>query len=633
MSTRESAKSTIQQALAELFSGYRAEWLSDSIFDLFTEPAYFPELETATPCFLEGGRGTGKTTALRSLSYEGMAALPSRANIDLRDWPYFGTYYRVNTNRVSGFIGPELTDERWTLWFAHYMNLELSSLVLEFVTWYQARRPEDSRLPDSAIRKIGLSLQLGHVESFDHLVSALETSRIAFENAINNVGALTPLPMLTMQGAPIDVLFRELKALPHFASKTFFFLIDEYENFDNRQQRVVNTLIKHCGELYSFKVGVREFGFREHRTLREHEVLQHPADYKLVPITEELTGTGQFGEFAARVCNVRIAEAVGAAGAETDVRRMFPDLDADAEAELLGVSSIVNATREEVGKQLQGATGLWWAQLRPLEAYAIAQRAASDGQEVADKARDAFRDLSKWSEQFENYKYSYLFGIRRGKSGIRKYYCGWDGFCLLAAGNIRYLLELVDEALTRHVADDKSLHEPISSAVQTKAAQATGNKNLRELEGLALSGARLTRLLLGLGRVFQVMAESPFGHTPEVNQFRLDTVDVTQPESKVEELLVEGVMHLALVRYRGNKLQQDSDIRQWDYAIHPIFAPFFGYSHRRKRRIAIREAELIGLVENSAETIRALLTRQNRVIDEELPEQMALFAGYYGLCN
>ena len=62
----------VRTALAELFSGYRAEWLADSVFSLFREPTYFPQLVTPHPCFLVGGRGTGKTTALRCLSYEGL---------------------------------------------------------------------------------------------------------------------------------------------------------------------------------------------------------------------------------------------------------------------------------------------------------------------------------------------------------------------------------------------------------------------------------------------------------------------------------------------------------------------------------------------------------------------------------
>jgi hypothetical protein len=90
-------------------------------------------------------------------------------------------------------------------------------------------------------------------------------------------------------------------------------------------------------------------------------------------------------------------------------------------------------------------------------------------------------------------------------------------------------------------------------------------------------------------------------------------------------------MHLALIRYRGSKLQEDSDIRQWDFAVHPIFAPFFGFSHRRKRKIELSDAELLGLIDTPSQTIRAILTDQHRTFEDDLPEQMRLFAGYYAV--
>ena len=215
-----------------------------------------------------------------------------------------------------------------------------------------------------------------------------------------------------------------------------------------------------------------------------------------------------------------------------------------------------------------------------------------------------------------------------------KYYCGWDVYCHMAAGNIRFLLELVDDALTKHVNSGAEVGGPVSFDTQTKAARSVGNKNLRDLEGLALSGARLTKLLLGLGRIFQVMASEPFGHTPEVNQFRLlEGTDNEDIRRQVLRLLTEGVMHLALVRYRGTKPQELHDARQWDYAIHPVFSAFFEFSHRRKRRIGLTDTELWTLVEQRVKAIKNILERQNRTAELELPDQMGLFVSYYAISD
>ena len=103
---------TLDEQLSTLFGDSRAEWLGKRIFDLFAKPAYFPELEQRRPCVLIGGRGTGKTMVLRGLSYEGRHALSNSSSPS--DWLYYGLYYKVNTNRVTAFAGPEISDGRWT---------------------------------------------------------------------------------------------------------------------------------------------------------------------------------------------------------------------------------------------------------------------------------------------------------------------------------------------------------------------------------------------------------------------------------------------------------------------------------------------------------------------------------------
>jgi hypothetical protein len=621
-----------RQGLAEVFSGYRAEWLGKEIFELFTEPSYFPQLTTSHPCFLVGGRGTGKTTALRCLSYTGQEALRSGSEVDSALWPYFGMYYRVNTNRVRAFSGSEIAESRWIQLFAHYVNMEFCELVLRFLEWYASRHPDAPTLGTDSVAGIGAALQLDNVETQSQLAHRLKMVRLRFEAAINNIVDAEKLPPLSMQAAPIDEMLKEVKGLPQFADKTFFFLVDEYENLDDQQQRVLNTLIKHCGALYSFKVSVRELGFRERSTLNEREALVHPADFKMINIADELEG--RFEEFASRVCGQRLQHVLGTSMDVPDPHELFPELSAEDEAVQLGVNREVTAVLQDLRKGSETSPDLsgWISKLHPLEVYTANCRASAEGLTTMEKLRSAWNNQNKWREQYDNYKHAYLFSIRRGKRGIRKYFAGWRVFCLLAAGNIRYLLELVDQALTNHLDEGGGPSDPVSPKTQTEAAQAAGRKNLRELEGLSLDGAKLTRLLLGLGRVFQVMAEDPVGHTPEVNQFHL-SADIVSVETRdrVTGLVADGIMHLALLRYAGSKLQEQSDIRQSDYALHPIFAPFFGFSHRRKRKVELTDQDICDLVENPSETIRGILHRQNRSVENDLPEQMELFAEFYAL--
>ena len=616
------------------FSGYRAEWLGAEIFRLFTEPSYFPQLTTSRPCFLVGGRGTGKTTALRCLSYEGQSVLYNGESSSApQELGFVGMYLRINTNRVRAFGGPELSPNLWLKLFGHYINMELTGLVLKFLSWHARRNPDHSTIDEVALRKFGISLHLGPLTDLQSAQKELELARLRFEATINNVADSRPRH-LSLLSVPIDVLIAEVRTLPQFSATSFFFLIDEYENLDGPQQRVLNTLIKHCGEHYSFKVSVREFGIKHRSTLSDQEHLTHPADYVLIDIASELEG--RFADFAARVCNQRLHAVFR--GEFPDIRSLFPGLSPESEAQLLGVDA---AARTSKGDLLRSASltdeeRLWLTMTDPLQYYVLESLSNSERKTLLEKLREVIRHPSRWQRQYENYKYAFLFTIRRGRRGIRKYYCGWRVYCAVASENIRYLLELVDRAFGLYSRDAVVL-APVDVGIQTRAAQATGQNYLRELEGLSLNGARLTRLVLGIGRVFQVMAANPFGHTPEVNQFNLSSdIDDADHRNTVSQLVQEGVMHLAILRYPGSKLQAESDTRQFDYVVHPIFAPFFVFGHRRKRKIGLSDEHMIGLVERPKETIARLLREQRRYMDDEaeetvdaLPEQMDLFSDFY----
>jgi hypothetical protein len=84
-----------------------------------------------------------------------------------------------------------------------------------------------------------------------------------------------------------------------------------------------------------------------------------------------------------------------------------------------------------------------------------------------------------------------------------------------------------------------------------------------------------------------------------------------------------------LLRAPGNKLGNDADTKDYDYMVHPIFSAFFEYSYRRKRKLKIEEAEILGLIREPTNTIRDILRRNHRLQDETLPEQLLLFQSYY----
>ena len=622
----------LKEQLSQLFGSYKAEWLKEQLFELFTEPAYFPDLTTTRPCILIGGRGTGKTTVLRGLSYQGQFALGKQKPADVAGWRWYGLYHRVNTNHVTAFKG-ELTDDEWTPLFAHYMNLLLCDLILEFLEWYELKTGQVVALGNKDASRIATSLHLPSCSTHREIRDGLVDARIRFEAYINNV-VDAERPPLSMQAAPVDLLCDVVQSLEPFTGTQFFILLDEYENLLDYQQKVVNTLIKHASDSYCFKIGVRELGWRCRSTLNENEQLIHPADYVRIDISDKLKGS-TFREFALNVCQARLARVqLDGKPIVDNLEHAFAGLSDDEEAQQLGVETAAKKVRSELSQSCLDEQRDTVNQMTPLELYFVGVWAKSKKCSVQQVFDESTSSPAKWQERYGNYKHALLYTIRRGKRGIRKYYCGWDTLTLMAAGNIRYVLELVDQSLLTQFQQEGTLEAPISPEIQTKVAQSVGKMNLSELEGLSVDGAQLTKFLLSLGRVFQVMANDVVGHAPEVNQFQVSFGQETdsspdEATGAVERLLTSAVMHLALLRSLGNKPGDVGDIKDNDYMMHPIYSALFEFSPRRKRKMTLSPRDVLGLIQSHKETIRAVLRANNRCLDSELPEQLTLFERFY----
>lgn len=621
-----------QEQLGALFGSFKAEWLREKMFDLFTKPAYWPEMVTERPCVLIGGRGTGKTTVLKCMSYEGQFVLSDRQPEAIPRWPYYGIYYRVNTNRVTAFHGPELPEERWTKVFAHYFNVTLCELVLRFLEWYQLRCPSSAELSEQDCLMTAESLHLAEARTSGELLASLRRSKGQFEAHINNIADGDGFP-LSMQGAPIDCLLQGVSHLEQFAGKSVFFLLDEYENFLPYQQKVVNTLIKHSEGPYTFKVGVRELGWRIRSTVGDREQLIHPADYVQVKIGERLQGEA-FSSFALDVCNSRLREVRTPSGCLESITETLPALAAEDEAEILDAQGegVVSAAERDLRAALGPPAMCMLDQMSLLEKYFLVFWARSKQESMEAAWGDYQTHAEEYRVRYGNYKHALLYTIRRGKRGIQKHYAGSDTYIQMSAGNIRYFLELVEQSLLLHIRKGEDLPGRVSAETQTVSAQNVGKKYLEELEGLCVHGADLKRLVLGLGRVYQTMAAQLEGHTPEVNQFHLkeDPLMSDEIQRDVEELLRSAVMHLALIRFPGSKASSEGDTKDYDFMMHPIYSAFFVFSHRRKRRLRISGDQLLGLVRTPRKTIPQVLREQHREPDERLPEQLLLFQPYYG---
>jgi hypothetical protein len=630
----------LEEEVSREFGAYRAEWMDERLFSLFREPRYLGSLMADQPMVLQGGRGTGKTTVLKGLSFRGVFARSGEDLESVHRTSFIGLYYKVMMSQVAPFKGAEVSDDQWTRLFSHYLNLIHCGLIVDYLSWLE-NQGTGVHLSQSAIEEIADSLGLATPESTTTLCTEISRAHRRFETFINNVAG-DRSPTLSMLGVPQRLFAQAVLDSLELHGKRICFLIDEYENLSISQQRIFNTLIKEAGGPLTYKVGVREEGWSERETLNPAQRLEEPQDFRWINITQELSRAGAFPEFAAAVCGDRLARLTQAKPAS--IVEILPSLSEEDEADLLGVGPLASSVREKLLSYSDSADRrAAVAAMSDLNVYLLGEWATAHAEDLSQVFADFTERPVAWEERFRNYKHTLLYTIRVKKAGIRKYYAGWDTYCLLASCNIRFLLQLVETALRLHLLAEGSLKHGVSPAVQTVAAQEVGEKRLFDLESSSGAGEQILRLLLGLGRVFGQLAAGGSKHAPETNQFELsrrlqgDERLSDEEAGRLSLVMKDAVMNSALLRTAANKLQEKTDIADELFIVHPIFSPFFVFSYRRKRKMRIKPRQLLALIDDPSAAIGPLIdadlpadgVSSDDAQSSDLPDQMRLFAEYY----
>ena len=612
----------ILKSLNEYFGSYKAEWLNEKIYDFFTEPTYFLALKGNQPCVLQGGRGTGKTTVLKGLSYQGQYALLKNLITKFDENKFIGIYHKVDTNHVRAFTGGGLSEDDWKKLFGHYFNLIICRELLFFIKWHGEKAENDEFFSSDVCRLIAKSLHLNDSgKDINFLYQEIELAMYNFQSQINNISNKN-IPLLSMQGDPIKLIIKHVIELKQYKDKMFYILLDEYENLTEYQQQCINTLIKHNTNSLSIKVGVRELGWRTKHTLNVEESLTDPADYFMIDIEREFANDRYFDKFAQDVCQQRIVKLfnINNNDKEFSLINSLISLNMEEEAIKLGIDKLI--TLDKYNK-LDKEKKEYFAKLSSLYQFFLIYWADVYSKNLSNIISEHKKNISVWNTRFENYKYSMLFKIKKGRGmgGIQKYYSGWKTFIKLANGNIRYLMQLVYRSYEIHIKNGNEISSPVSPKIQTIAARETGSKNMAELEGLCKNGTQLTKILFGFGRVFNLLISENNKKAPEINQF----VIKGNKSEKCNELLRDAVMYLACIRITGNKPSDKSTTKDYMYALHPIFAPFFVFSHRKKRKIEISEEEFLGIISDSNKYIKNLFNKGDIITKmKNKPEQKQL---------
>ena len=409
-----------------LFSDYREEWAVGDFSERFVKPPYYNELVGNQPVFLVGGRGTGKTVALRSLHFRNQPLDRKRS----------GIYVRAFKNRVQAFSRPFLDEEDRIRAFEHYINLlcclELTQLCISY--WPETHLNPTQR---NSIELVRSHFRFEDSISDYHKLQHVFRLEIAKLSAHLNDPKQDHRPTFSPGEAPVIEMARDIHEMIG-NNEPIHICVDEWENFSHDQQRALNRWIKNCESPITYKVGMRDGGIKTTDTGSGIDRLSSPADY-----LERRIAGNSMRHFCLDVAEHRLKRANQHDQSVPPKLDIFLErLDWHSEATKLGAENIISG---KVGAIADTHPDIreWFMNSKAGEGYLAlyqAERTKSDLTHIVDQI---VQHPDEWNNTKNNYGHLSLFSITRGRRGIsrHKYYAGTNAYLELAGGNVRYLLE------------------------------------------------------------------------------------------------------------------------------------------------------------------------------------------------
>ncbi len=325
---------------------YTDREIFDTWVDLPGDPGFASVVNplSPVPMFLVGGKGSGRTHAMRycSLPVQRLRHSGIPAHEAIRKEGYLGIFMRCEGLDAGRFAGAQQPEGVWDAVFSHYMDLSLAYVALATVKdamseWGPHPTEEASFVGECARL---FDIPLATPSCVDALLECIRGFRREIDVAVNNA----PL----QGGAPLRVHIRSTRGrlvlgVPQAAAQAFswlgnvlfVYLLDELENFTEPQQKYLNTLIREKQLPVTFKVGSRLHGVRTHETLSAAEVNREGSEYEKVIFDERLRASPDYPAFARRLIAKRLGEARYLGEREAEGKSVLSDPAADARLVLL----------------------------------------------------------------------------------------------------------------------------------------------------------------------------------------------------------------------------------------------------------------------------------------------------------
>lgn len=634
--------------LERAFSRNRAEEMGPDLWGDFIVPPYFDRLQVMyvrKPYVIVGGRGCGKTTLLRYWSYHSQFS-PKRKTLSDDVFDTIGLYIRTDIQFLSSFVGSSNSEPVWASAFEHALCLSVADELLGCLAQINCTSARTEQY--GGHEKVDFS----DLTAFDPRIPAdyaslhkfITQSRFKLATWINNLDTDIPKPTFYPLRPFVGAMIAAMQALPYLKNTVFAVFVDEYESFLKYQQIFVNSLMKLSQPPLVFHVAMKRNGMPCRET-NGPEMIQDKSDYRTIDIEKEQGN--DFDTFAAELFFFRLMQQNVAAADNPVELDMLTDparlaerrnnsayrakLMAAIERVLPAVSQrdvAIEALKESSLRDRLASTikqGLIRRNPGKLtvedfidpdfpEASVVCAALLHQKKDPADihaeltKLKSGEPSLFITSDWIHHFLFGSLLYLYAPLARSCALYSGFSTFIALSQGNARHFLELCHLAIShasRRIPNTKSQSQlTVNAKDQADAAKECSALFLEDVKGSGNYGKQLHLVATTLGQIFKLSQQRPSQSEPERNHFAVSSGELSDD---AQVILSEAEKWGVLIGQEETKVK-NSKYESREYRLNPIFAPSYGISFRRGRKLdlagALTDRLLLATTAESTKIIR-----------------------------
>jgi hypothetical protein len=628
-------------------------WCNPFRYNLFTEIKEQDIYEDEMNIVIMGGRSTGKSMFLRYWSFPVQMKIAEREHICVdkifQQNKGIGFYFRIDGPKLKSFNGQGLDSEFWVALFTNYFELIVGRQYLEVLVLLE----ESATLNETEI-KTTLLPGLCNITACDEKNTVKEVL-LELDNRIKEVETYlgnVPFYKTPFQPNKIGYLSQSLSfGIPNFLIENisffndinFIILLDEYENFLDYQQKVVNTLLKFTAPQIKFRIGMRLEGFRTFEMISEDDFIKVGREYREVILEEILNikqGSGYIN-FLMDVSKKRLELIpILLEKGYTDIRTILTkkeNLEKDALEIVKGKEDTIahffasnkklnpkdiEAIRCPENPLLEIMNCIWL-----MRGKSVAEIRRSMEDYLLKKKTD---DAKKYQNDYVNkYKLSLAFLLCSIYRTNKPYY-SFNTFAYLSSGIVGHFIELCrisfDEAGWGD--NDKLLNDGIIlKEFQNMAAHKLSDTEKRQINRIETYGGLISRFIENLGNIFRHYHLDFKMRYPETNQFAINIDAIRNPEA---QKALRSAIKWTIIQ-RKPKLQRSGpgEGLQDLYTINRIFSPSFQISYRTRggKSVLLNESLVNRLLNDEKINVSDFLIEEDSYKSNDRDGLKDLFSG------